>query len=469
MFCELCGEENISGTWYNSPLLFDPVLLMFNKNRITSEKHSSIRLNRPLIPWVLTSYIVREILTFFSICLVTFVGILLTIRMLRLTALVVNKGVLLSQVASVLIAIIPTFFEIALPLATLIGIMLAFARLSGDSELVVLKGSGIPFNYFTLPVAIVGIGVATCGFITSSYLKPWGFSTLARTFYEIARTKTTAGIQDGVFNKLGVITLYANSIDDQNGSLTGVLLDDRREESSRKVITAAHGRIIPDNSMEAIIFLLEKGEIHEFVGDKYVVTRYDSNRLILDPSQLSASDSSQKGTAARELYPDELRASIAEFRKYISYLEEPGGKSLLDGPQLSPLFERQMQGQPRDIRYLKKKLSRLYLEQLSRTSLAVGTLLLALISLPLGIHPPRSHKTWGAGLSIAIGMLVFIVYYGFFTLGMGLAEGGLLSPVLAVWLPNILILILDVWFIRMLMLERWTSVVSGLGNLFSRK
>ena len=427
------------------------------------------RLNRPLIPWVLTGYIVREIITFFSICLVTFVGILLTIRMLRLMALVVNKGVLFSQVAAVLIAIIPTFFEIALPLATLIGTMLAFARLSGDSELVVLKGSGIPFNYFTIPVAIVGISVATCGFVTSSSLKPWGFSTLARTFFEIARTKTTAGIQEGVFNKLGVITLYANSINDENGGLTRVLLDDRREEASRKVITAARGRIIPDNSIEAIIFLLEKGEIHEFVDDKYVVTRYDSNRLILDPSQLSSSDSSQKGTSARELYPDELNKSIAEFKEYINYLEGPGGNNLLDGPTLSALFEKQMHGQPRDVPYLKKKLSRLYLEQFSRVSLAVGTLLLALISLPLGIHPPRSHKTWGAGLSIAIGMTVFIVYYGIFTLALGLAEGGLLSPILAVWLPNILILILDIWFLRMLMLERWTSVASGLGNLFGRK
>ncbi len=418
---------------------------------------------------MLTGYIVREIITFFSICLVTFVGILLTIRMLRLMALVVNKGVLFSQVAAVLIAIIPTFFEIALPLATLIGTMLAFARLSGDSELVVLKGSGIPFNYFTIPVAIVGISVATCGFVTSSYLKPWGFSTLARTFFEIARTKTTAGIQEGVFNKLGVITLYANSINDENGGLTRVLLDDRREEASRKVITAARGRIIPDNSIEAIIFLLEKGEIHEFVDDKYVVTRYDSNRLILDPSQLSSSDSSQKGTSARELYPDELNKSIAEFKEYINYLEGPGGNNLLDGPTLSALFEKQMHGQPRDVPYLKKKLSRLYLEQFSRVSLAVGTLLLALISLPLGIHPPRSHKTWGAGLSIAIGMTVFIVYYGIFTLALGLAEGGLLSPILAVWLPNILILILDIWFLRMLMLERWTSVASGLGNLFGRK
>ena len=428
------------------------------------------RLTRPVIPWVLTGYIVREITTFFSICLVTFVGILLTIRMLRLMGLVVNKGVLLSQVSLVLLAVIPTFLEIALPLATLVGIMLAFARLSGDSELVVLKGSGIPFSYFIIPVAIVGISVATFGFVTTSYFKPWGFSTLARTFFEIARTKTTAGVQEGVFNKLGVVTLYADSINDQNGELVRVLLDDRRDETSRKVITAARGRIVPNISIEAIIFLLEQGEIHEFVGDKYVVTRYDSNRLILNPSELSSSDSSQKGKSARELYPSELNNSIIEFNTILDYLGNPkNDRNLLNGPTTSPLFEKQMVGQPRDLPYLKKKLTRLYIEQFSRVSLSVGTLLLALISLPLGIHPPRSHKTWGAGLSIAIGMVVFIIYYGLFTLGVGLAEGGLIAPVIAVWLPNILVFGLDVWFLRMLMSEKWTSVATGLGELLHRK
>jgi len=428
------------------------------------------RLTRPVIPWVLTGYIVREITTFFSICLVTFVGILLTIRMLRLMGLVVNKGVLLSQVSLVLLAVIPTFLEIALPLATLVGIMLAFARLSGDSELVVLKGSGIPFSYFIIPVAIVGISVATFGFVTTSYFKPWGFSTLARTFFEIARTKTTAGVQEGVFNKLGVVTLYADSINDQNGELVRVLLDDRRDETSRKVITAARGRIIPNISIEAIIFLLEQGEIHEFVGDKYVVTRYDSNRLILNPSELSSSDSSQKGKSARELYPSELNNSIIEFNTILDYLgNSKNDRNLLNGPTTSPLFEKQMVGQSRDLPYLKKKLTRLYIEQFSRVSLSVGTLLLALISLPLGIHPPRSHKTWGAGLSIAIGMVVFIIYYGLFTLGVGLAEGGLIAPVIAVWLPNILVFGLDVWFLRMLMSEKWTSVATGLGELLHRK
>ena len=92
---------------------------------------------------ILDRYILRETLAYFGISLFAFTGMLLVLRMLRLADLVINRGVELDQVVMVFIAIIPTFLEIAVPLATLLGVMLAFARLSGDSEIVVNRGSGV--------------------------------------------------------------------------------------------------------------------------------------------------------------------------------------------------------------------------------------------------------------------------------------------------------------------------------------
>ena len=78
---------------------------------------------------ILSRYVLKEIASFFAISLLTFTGLLLTIRMLRLTSLIVNRGVEIGQIATVFLAIIPTFLEIALPMSTLLGVMLAFARL----------------------------------------------------------------------------------------------------------------------------------------------------------------------------------------------------------------------------------------------------------------------------------------------------------------------------------------------------
>ncbi|MCI5064648.1 LptF/LptG family permease, partial [bacterium] len=91
---------------------------------------------------ILSRYILREVLTYFAISLFIFTGILFTLRVLKLTSLIVNKGVLLSQVLLVFLSVIPAFLEIAVPLAALLGPMLTLARLSGDSEVIVIRASG---------------------------------------------------------------------------------------------------------------------------------------------------------------------------------------------------------------------------------------------------------------------------------------------------------------------------------------
>ena len=95
------------------------------------------------MPRILSRYIFFESLHYFGISLFAFTALLLTLRMLKFASLIINKGVEFSQIASVFIAIIPTFLEIAIPLSVLLGVMLAFARLSGDSEIVVMRASGI--------------------------------------------------------------------------------------------------------------------------------------------------------------------------------------------------------------------------------------------------------------------------------------------------------------------------------------
>jgi lipopolysaccharide export LptBFGC system permease protein LptF len=42
---------------------------------------------------IISRYVLKEVFTFFSISLLTFTGLLLTVRMLKLTSLIVNRGV----------------------------------------------------------------------------------------------------------------------------------------------------------------------------------------------------------------------------------------------------------------------------------------------------------------------------------------------------------------------------------------
>ena len=180
----------------------------------------------------------RECALYFGITLFAFTGVLLTVRMLRFASLVINRGVEFSQIISVFLALIPTFLEIAIPLATLLGVMLAIARLSGDSEIVVLRSAGISIYQLVLPVLLFGLFCASCSLFISLHLRPYGFKVLQDTLFEIARTKSTASLTPGIFNTLGKMTLYADQIDPHSGQLVRVLIDDRRAGDARKIVSA---------------------------------------------------------------------------------------------------------------------------------------------------------------------------------------------------------------------------------------
>ena len=152
---------------------------------------------------ILGKYILREIASFFSVSILALIGLLLTLRMLRFAALIVNRGVELSEIATIFIAVVPTFLEIAIPMATLLGVMLAFARFSGDSEIIVIRASGISLFQLVKPVLIFATLVGLGTVFISTTLRPWGFRELSKGLFEIARSKSTSGLSEGIFNKLG--------------------------------------------------------------------------------------------------------------------------------------------------------------------------------------------------------------------------------------------------------------------------
>jgi len=75
----------------------------------------------------------------------------------------------------------------------------------------------------------------------------------------------------------------------------------------------------------------------------------------------------------------------------------------------------------------------LKIETHRRTAMAFSPLAFILIGLPLGITTRRAQRSIGLGLSV----LVFLGYYLFLVLGQGLAQKGIVTPGLALWLGNI--------------------------------
>lgn len=400
---------------------------------------------------LLSRYILKEVLIFFTISLLTFTGLLLTLKMLKLTSLIVNRGVALGQIATVFIAIIPTFLEIAMPMSALLGVMLAFARMCGDSEVVVFKASGVGLASFIKPLAAFAVSIGLISLFVSSVLRPWGFDTLSMALFDIARSKSTSGLSEGVFNKLGDITLYAEKIDYATGDLAQVIVDDKRDSNQRKVVVAKRGTIVADEVAQTISLLLADGVAHEALDGKYTRTAFVSNSLSVNPAELRGDN--KKGVSARELSTPQLRKLIADY------------KSALRSSDAAKL---DIFGQTLSRAEVQKKYRRAKVEHGQRFSLPVASVIMTFIGFSIGIMSPRTQRSWGAGFAATLGLIVFMLYYGIFSVGLALADSGKLHVGLALWLPNIVATGIAFVLVRKITSEQWNSVSEGVFNLTSK-
>ena len=87
-------------------------------------------------------YLLKEILPTFFIGLMVFTLILLMDKILRLIELIVTRGGSITKVLMLLVFISPSFLVLTIPTAVLLGTLLTFGRLSGDSEITAFKASG---------------------------------------------------------------------------------------------------------------------------------------------------------------------------------------------------------------------------------------------------------------------------------------------------------------------------------------
>lgn len=399
-------------------------------------------------------------------------------RVLKLTSLIVNKGVLLSQVGMVFLAVVPAFLEIAVPLAALLGPILTFARLSGDSEVIVIRASGVSLFQLIRPVLIFGVFVTLLALGVSHVLKPWGFKTLSNTLFEIARTKSTAGLEAGVFNDLGQIILYGEEIDSKSGEMKNVLIDERTPNGSSRVILAQEGTIQPDPENRAINFNLRNGEIHEESEGKYILTRYVSNQIVLDPSKLDGSEGVQKERRVRELYWSELRQEKREIRELLNTPpslngtphsdQQPDEETTLEPPTTEELSSQAAPPPTEEAptqEELESRLRRIVFEMHTRFSLPFATILLALVGMPLGIQSPRSQRTWGVGLSALIGLIAFLSYFALYSITRSMAEDGLIPLIIGAWAPGIIIAGVAFLFLKQMSTEQWQTISDGLSTM----
>ena len=150
---------------------------------------------------ILTRYALREFFPPFFLALLCFTTILLLDEIFRLTKRFVEKGINPVYLIELLIYVLPVILVLTIPMATLVGILLALGRLSTDNEIAAMKSHGIGFHQILLPLLIVAtlIGVFDCVFM--DYALPRGNVAYASLKRDINMQNPAFVLEEGIIMK----------------------------------------------------------------------------------------------------------------------------------------------------------------------------------------------------------------------------------------------------------------------------
>jgi lipopolysaccharide export system permease protein len=365
-------------------------------------------------PRILFRYVLREVLVYGLVGFLAFATILVAQNLLRRLEDLLALGFTGHDFLVILRCFAAMFGAYAAPVAFLFGVLLAMGRLSADSEITAMQASGLGLRTLLLPVLALGVALSVLTAWLLIDVEPAGRRELRTLLEDVA---SRGGIlEPGKFRGVGERTIFVNDRDRDN-NLRGVMIADRSDPTRPFQIFAERGRFVFDPKTLIVHLELADGDVHldDEKGDPMKHGRIGFQ--VLDYSfDIGALLSDSRSTLeAREVPFNDLRALVERFDR---------GEKIEDGRLHKPVIYQ--------------------LELQRRLALPIATILFALIGVPLGLRKARGARSWGALLCIA----VVFSYYAMLSFFQFLGNGGVLPPVMALWLPNAMFAVVALLLLR---------------------
>ncbi|NTV42620.1 MAG: YjgP/YjgQ family permease [Syntrophobacteraceae bacterium] len=357
------------------------------------------------MPRTLTRYVIKEQLIPLGVCFLGICLILITGRLLQLTRYLFASSVNVWDIIELIGYAMPKLIIYAFPMATLIGVLLAFVRLNGDNELVGCRAAGVSFAQFLPAVVMVSSLATLLSFFNSVTILPHANSSFQNKFKSIGRVSIPAMLKEGTFiDLIPKLVFFFNSVNTADLAVQGILVQDQRQPDMRIVIIAERAQLAYQKDYSHIVFKIHNG----------IITRV--------PDNLKDAQAITFRTYELSLSLDEIFGTLpsgSRGRKEMS-LSELYSISYGEGKKTDPRFS---------------------LEFHSRLALPSSCLLLGLVGAPLGALFRQRGRLTG----ITLGILLFLAYYIGLSAGRGLGENRLVTPFIAMWGSNMGIAILVVY------------------------
>jgi LPS export ABC transporter permease LptF/LPS export ABC transporter permease LptG len=354
----------------------------------------------------LDRYLLREILGPFGLGLLVYTLILLVQQFFDFAEMIIRRGLPAATVGKLLLYSLPSIVVLTLPMALLLGVLLGIGRMASDSELVALRACGVSLYRMARPVLLFSVALALLNGYLMLDVLPTGNTTLSRMLVDIATRTLGSQFEPRIFyNEFQGKVLYVFDAPPRGGEWDGVFLADAVPggDEPTNVIVARRGHLELADNGEQVVLRLEDAIQHTYDfnrPDHYETRRYEKFRQVIQD-----------------------RFASGEREKMLSQ-RDPRSMTWTELDALARDPSR-----PVELRRLAR------VNQQKMFSIPFACIVLGLLALPLAFNNRRGSKSSGFALSIGI----VVVYHVLITQGEEAARVGSLSPVAAMWLPNLVL------------------------------
>ena len=338
----------------------------------------------------------------------------------------------IGESATFILLIVPAISLITLPMAILLGSLIALNRLKADSEMTAARSCGLSPFATNLPFAIVGLTGAAIAMTLTLNVIPRTLQKMTHFRALVLARGLVGQVKPQTFeSRFPDHLLYVHDIDSRTGDWLGVVLVRQTKDKDALLLTARRGQLrIVETPELALEIKLSQGVS--------LIASDDANHNTI----ASFDDSFLRLTAQRDLGSmDALSPAIQ-----IQALNNAGLRD----------FIRNATGAERTIALI---------EWHKRRAVPLACIVLALIAIVIGL---LAQKARSRAIGIALGFSIAVAYYLCLTAGQNLAQSGIVPPWAGIWAANAIGLLFAVvgrYLRRAISLATFTPAPVGLPSL----
>ena len=384
----------------------------------------------------------------FGLALILFILILDVI--LQMMDQVLSKGMGFGLASELFVYNLAWIIALAVPMAVLVSVLMAFGRLAADNEIMAVKSNGISFMRLFVPILVAAAVLTVLMIIFNDRVLPDWNHHARNILANLKRRKAAVVLKqkEGVFiRSISTHSLLIQRVDESSNKLYGITLYDSGAKGFPTALHAREGGLEIFEEGRYLRLTLHDGEFHRIDVDnpkRFVVGTFEKQVVHIE-------DAERGFVEYRSAYRNDREMDVADMYATVegTHVEEARAFARMDSTldafladvhageqgiseranELRRRFDRQWRTQENRVRTRASYLVEIH----KKFSIPAACLVFVLLGAPMGALVRSS----GAGVSVAISLVFFLTYWMFLIAGEKLADRGFVAPMLAMWAPNL--------------------------------